>query len=660
MLLIHQGNTKAVEVSEVHSLPRIVKRDDSKPVTFPSKRITEAEDSVKLVSGHHVLFEPVGSLVGTVSYIHLEVDLQYGQFLTQVQKFEENMNKIESKTRKLLPTQSKSSYSLTTKPDWNAIFSSSSSSISQTIDNVISIIDLERLELVALKDRVNLLNTMLPDLPIEDKRVKRAFFLPLLIGLVTGAVGALGVTGTLMGSYNQEDLNKLGKGINDIQSSLDKVVKILTSQDDLLNAMDKNIQDMSMNLNILTKSNPTGLFAQMEYQRKLLSRKINQLIEVVQVASLHRLSAEAMSAVELQNAFSKLHSEAKRMNLNLVASQPGHLLQLETTLMRKGNSELVLIVHVPLVDPQHEFLLYRYHPVPIVFDHEATLLIHSEEKLLAVGPEGDHKILMVEDLEKCDKFKDLYLCEYQSVSNLHSNSSCLSSLHQLDEEGVRKLCPIKSGNVEETVYQLDHNRFLVYLPTAFNLKIQCVGKPTSHLHLAEGHTDLPLDPGCTANLRKHKLSTGTSLKIKGKMTYFVWNWNPLVDFDELARQEVSKNIKSGHMKNTRGVLLDDLRKDVERQQKENHWDNHTFGFSAGSIGTTILTIVIFSVSFCCLCKQRKQISKCFKSKPHQDDHVLPSLKPSLIYLSNPNPAFEFKSSSAPPPPPSPSSIHKFF
>lgn len=597
---------------------------------------------IKPIASQHVLFEPVGRMVGTVSYVHLLVDLQYHQLIQAIQHYNDTVNKILHNFRIELPAgqrkyskgqQSKLKIkSQLSKQELQMIQSHPNASQAITFLDVVDIIDslsshretidrkangrqdmnpspyaklleVEKDGIVEMEEQMKRLDIIVPAPkpenlidPTQNKtpsRQKRA----LLGGIVLG--GILGLTGTLLGGFNQRDINRLASRMSDVEKKQQEIVEVLTLQDAEIQNMDEEIRHLGEAVEILFRLNPGAMHAQLSHKRDRLNTRLNQILEAVKQAELHRLSPGAMTAFEIEEAFNLLEAKAQEMDMELVPGEPGHLFQLETSLLRREENRISLLVHVPMAKPDHVYKLYHYHPMPVVYEKDVTFIVDGQDDLLAVGPDRSHSTLSQVSLDQCQKLADLYICHNRAVTFTQENATCLGSLYYMHEAGVKEHCPIRSAIGKEVAYQINANAFIVYVPVPLASYIDCGVRNRSYSQVF-GHARITLGPNCECHLRQHRLRIGSNIKVQAAVSHFTWDWNPLAGIDGLDREELYNGFVAHNHNNPGGVLVHELVRKLQNS-KPDHFNVYRYyylitGLAVAGITFLALFLGIFYIS----------------------------------------------------------------
>lgn len=645
------------------------RRDDLSIFTMRTQSHSVAT-AVKPIAQQHVLFENFGKLVGAISYIHLEVDLQYDELLRQISLFEDMLNKvcqrISQEKQALKGNQSEEQYQVKLQLLDYPILSHDLRPLLAAEE----VMELERQALTRLQARVSLLQQLLPVAPedqeqwIQDQkdrvrelrklkhqrdlmnqglseervqevleeeekngtnlqREKRAFFLaPLIAGVIMA--GTLGTTGTILGSFNQADINRLGEQVQTLKDNQEKLVQVVADQEKVLQQIQANLNSLILGYEGLIRYNPGLLHARFASQRELLTTKLDQIFDVVKTAELQRLAPELLSERELLQAYKMLEEESTYQELELVPFAPGHIFQLDASLLRRSRSNIAVMVHVPMVNKDQVFNLYKYHPVPFVFQDDTAIVVNAPEGFIAVG-DGNltgstpaapldlssranlvkrHIALTLEELQKCRKFRDIFLCEEQGASITNPGMTCLGSIFTTQESEVRRRCPIRTSEKEEMVYQMSTNSFVLFTPRPLAVDIRCKhNRTTKHI---DGHARLDMGPGCQLQLMDHFLEVGTNVRIKAEVTEFKWDWNPLSKFEGIPRDVIYRGLREVNQQHANGVLLEDLQRQLQAMHVgRQNWDFHSaFTFGGFSLGLFAILACILSLLIYC-CRQRR-------------------------------------------------------
>lgn len=564
---------------------------------------------VKPISQQHVLFQPVGQMVGTMSYVHLQVAFDIQSLITSVAQYN---NTLHAMWEQLHPKAEPVNTYRGRRPTAEEAIAEfhrkiQNSQLPEQLDITgpyKRILGVEFDRVRTLHEKLELIELLLPAWKPPKKehhREKRELITAMIIG-----AGLLGATGTLLGSFSQRDINRLAKRVDKIENRQEELIKITSNHNIQLESLSYAINNITSSVAHLYKNNPGAFHAEMENKRAYLEEKIDKFIEAIQAAELHRLAANILNTTELRTAYRNVVKTAAEMEMDMIIRAPGHLLQLETSLLRNGPTQFSLLVHVPVVDNEQVFDLFRYHPIPIVFRNEITLVVEGEDALLAIGPQQEHITMSQQDLSTCSQFKDTYFCEDEAIAITRNNATCLSSLYHMDEDGVRETCTIKTGHGAETAYQINPTTFIVYVPKPLTALMECGPRNRSYIHV-QGHGRVELNPGCICHLTMHKLRAGVARKTFAPVVQFNWDWNPLLDFDGIGKDIVYQGFIDATRNNPDGVILHNLLNDLKEDHDEGsvYLENRILIYGAFGLITFLVLLIIFKYGLKCkLCNAR--------------------------------------------------------
>jgi hypothetical protein len=230
-----------------------------------------------------------------------------------------------------------------------------------------------------------------------------------------------------------------------------------------------------------------------------------------------------------------VRNTASSRNLQVLPTRPQDYFQLDLSYIRSGK-DVLMILHVPCVTTNHLLSIYKYIPFPYPTVHTtfsdsfdrsfihsvsdvlahhnnsvSSLFLVPETEMIAISRtfmqgQAQFKLLSNSDLAGCAKRNHIYLCEKHQVLQTNLASACLGALYLQHEGGVIENCQIKRKPIRETVYQLNANEHLIFLPKPFTAQIIC--QNGSHYPVQLLNTQKVFVPDfCSVNLINHTISS---------------------------------------------------------------------------------------------------------------------------------------------------------
>ncbi len=173
------------------------------------------------------------------------------------------------------------------------------------------------------------------------------------------------------------------------------------------------------------------------------------------------------------------------------------LFQLETSLLFDGE-DAHLLIHVPMVPHKALLRLYKLHPIPLPLTNSYFLIPDVKNDVLAISASDSRYAVQLSstNLMGCFRANHMFMCKQFGVLNQEYNDTCLGALYNQQFFTAQNLCKFEIAPITERVHQLEKHHFLVYLPAPLTVPIRCKNGTTTEKHLAKGHQEVFISPGC--------------------------------------------------------------------------------------------------------------------------------------------------------------------
>ena len=303
---------------------------------FPPFPFSLADDS------YQVVFEDVGQVATSVSYLHIAIDLHFPEVKTAIDDYKKV---IDGAFAAITPL------SFTDMPYYDSLWKPI---LRNYTNDFFSLRDQFHTRHKHLVRRYDHISSIMPytaksttdAYSIDDVRFRRATrvkrFLPLVI--LKGAIG------TLMGLYNRHQTKKL----REILDTTVKEQKRLLITDARQTYDIKNLQVAYSYLPSI--SSHTDLMGPMKILIRLLEIELmidvelHRIADSVQQAQHRRLSISTLTNDKLRKAFDRISSRTKELKMELLIEQPSDLFQIEVSYFFDGE-DISLLLHVPMPAP---------------------------------------------------------------------------------------------------------------------------------------------------------------------------------------------------------------------------------------------------------------------------------------------------------------------
>ena len=496
---------------------------------FPPFPFSLADDS------YQVVFEDVGQVATSVSYLHIAIDLHFPEVKTAIDdykkvidgafaaiapfSFPDNHPYVEILWRPIMRNYTADFFSLRNQ------FHTRHQNLVKRYDHISSIMPF------TAKSATDAYS-------IDDVRFRRATrvkrFLPLVI--LKGAVG------TLMGLYNRHQTKKL----REILDTTVKEQKRLLITDATQTYDIKNLQSAYNYLpSIVSHTNLMGpmlLLVRLLEIEMMIDVELHRIADSVQQAQHRRLSITTLTNDKLRKAFNRIVSRTKELKMELLIEQPSDLFQIEVSYFFDGE-DISLLLHVPMAAPNSLLRLQRFLPFPLSFTNTHFLLPRPPKNLFAISS-GEPRLsleLNEADLEGCYRLNSLHLCERLGVLSKKTDRSCLGALYTQDFDRATELCRMDVVAPSERVLQLGNNRYLVYALQSFTAHITCRNFTANEHHFKAGINRVQVSPSCSISLQDHVIYADSALEMDNQIREISWSPSEL-EMNAAEVQDVQESI----------------------------------------------------------------------------------------------------------------------
>jgi len=377
----------------------------------------------------------------------------------------------------------------------------------------------------------------------------------------------------------------------------------MVKTDDEIEVIHDSIKFIDSQIQVEKRYNAPMVALKLGHMEKAFRIQIQRLHAIFEMAQDQRLSIQALDEDQLDSLFLELQDFAKARNLLLLTEKPLDLYQVQTTYLAEGKN-LVLMVHVPTVPREHLINLYRMHPLPLPISANHALIPDVKKDIIGLtsGKAGSAKSIELStvDLMNCKNLNHIYLCQRQGVLRKSMETTCLGSLYNQNYQQAARVCPLVTTHLEEIIYQLQDNWFLIYSMAAQTTHVHCPNGTAHDLHLLPGISKHHLTPGCQADFNSNTLQSDNSITLPGQTVHFAWD--ALLELQDLAKfDNLTQHLKKMHDFGFKHPTLEEMHsfKEMDNGIFTDMW--HTV-----TIVVVISVIVLFvaTLLICCCCRQK--------------------------------------------------------
>jgi hypothetical protein len=346
---------------------------------------------------------------------------------------------------------------------------------------------------------------------------------------------------------------------------------------------------------------------------------------------------------EIRKLYAELVITADKLKCELLIHHHSDLFQLETSLLFDGE-DAHLLIHVPMVPHKALLRLYKLHPIPLPLTDSYFLIPDVKNDVLAISASDSRYAVQLSstDLMGCFRANQMFMCERFGVLNRGYNDTCLGSLYNQQFVTAQNLCRFEIAPIAERVYQLEKHHFLIYLPAPLTVPIRCRNGTTTEKHLAKGHQEVFISPGCEAEFHQHKIMTDTSITFPADVIHFEWVWDQIKITNFMDPADLPLDlVKLAETGISRPTLADLQFMAVTKQKiaemvKPQDWGLsfiHTLG--SGTLGVCLILVAVF-VAY--KCYQRRKNSDTEPNEEKSNINIFncgPSAPPAAVVTEQP-------------------------
>jgi hypothetical protein len=336
----------------------------------------------------------------------------------------------------------------------------------------------------------------------------------------------LGTLGTFMGLFNTFQIEGLKRDMDAQKEAHNRLVEVVEEQGAHIEQLNSTVEVLISKFEFHRFSNAAILNNRFRDIEEEIWQRINRITHVLQVAQTHRLALDFLPSDYLPILFEQLKVQAGEINHKLIIQKPSDLYQLELSYFFDGVN-VQLLLHVPSVPNDSILRLLKLHPFPLPLNKNYSVIPMVQDDLLAIssGFTRYSAQLSTVDLLGCHAVNSVYFCERHGVLSKQLNNSCLGSLYLQDFETAQLLCPLHVRPTGEVVKQLLDNWFLIFSPHPQTAYITCRNGTNTEAYIKGGITRSYLSPGCRMSLTAHLLHADFSLRLPDEIVTFQWDWD---------------------------------------------------------------------------------------------------------------------------------------
>jgi len=494
------------------------------------------KDNNQAVATTHIMpFLNVGQYAINVLYAHIRIPLNLSIIEDSLHHAEEQFEIIQAKTK-------------------NAV---NEKDLNEVIKEKRQVFNL-------IKDKYDSIKSTFPNqtpvtasyLDGEDHRTKR------FIGALLAGVG------TLFGITNAVQLQRINNQVQHNTDAISTVIDITRILADHQKQFRRKLTQLEVYIRNKEQHDIGKMAAFVDTMIFHLDMQINVFKDTMQQAMNHRLAINALTRSDAAIVVQHVKDTAHDLGLKSMINSHHELFQLELSYMLQEN-QMVLILHVPMVDEQNLLNMRQYLPVPFnqdIFNNRSLIPILDDFDIIAYNDHSKYKLVNSKDLSLCDKMGEIFFCKGRTSIQTEFTHSCLGAIVRSDGENINKRCRFQVKPINEQVFEISRGEWLIFTDGAHPATMDCKNKRNNRDLPIHNGAKIRLSPGCSIRLSEHILYAENEVFVSSRPSTVEIRWDASTLFKAISREDLE--LVTAHLMENETMEVDiaDIRHRVQTLQ----------------------------------------------------------------------------------------------
>ena len=454
-------------------------------------------------------------------------------------------------------------------------------------------------DLTDIQNDFNNYQVAIEEVPNTPRRTKR--FIGLLV-----ALGALS-----LGTLNRADLMMLHASVSNIATRQTHIIDILQEHEIQIHKVQHNVIEIKKALetviNTVEENHALAILHDGELQIVMALAELRRTVMCLQNGLewllMKRLPMCFLNPNQMKTSLQQLSNKAAAENMDLLSTTATAMLEYEVSMLIM-NRTIHVYIHTPLWMTFQHLELLQFINAPMKMSNNIMINIVSEDKYLALGKNGRHATLSMNQFKTLQEFDGKFFTPSSLILNKHRNRTCLGAIFTLDLKMVQQVCKMTFEENVETLTKIASKKYLLHTSNPQTIEVTCKGKTT---HVAVQSSDIiNMESGCEVETRDHVLFAGHTVTQEEKVHQWPINWdvNTLFDLTESKLENVIHKLKQMKTTPTTVRNLHKLLSDSEDFPTHQHL-NIFFTIGIGILTFTLVAIMGYLLHRYCTLKQQE-------------------------------------------------------
>ena len=380
-------------------------------------------------------------------------------------------------------------------------------------------------------------------------RTKR-FIVMLAAGLL--AVGALALTGTILGAYSVDQLALVNARVESheaktsfAQEKLRSNQLLIARRVDRMENQIKNVTKVIDELSSFVDSSIADLQDQVKFMRIAMSLQIHmeeiadeihRTTAMIDALAHKRVTSGFASSYALHRTMKQIMNDAAQQGNVLLIDNYGDVFQCDASfILNKGR--LRISVHIPMGRNEEKMSLWSFVPYPFTGYDGSIVSLDSDHRMLAVNTDLSlFRGFSQDELDRCNRMGTTYICPTGTIlrsgplnQQMLSKDPdlCLYAMYSKAFDLLPAVCQLSVTPPKTTVARLTHDTFRVATQASGFGSVRCGVSKAPVPFVLSHNFDIQLEPDCTASFLSFHIFGGDLLQYPVELVRTVYlDWDP--------------------------------------------------------------------------------------------------------------------------------------
>jgi len=473
-----------------------------------------------------VIFNPIGQYAVDVTFLHLEVKIDFGHYPTMFEEFRNDIKKANDLAQEV--GQKDKSLRRSTVSGLTALMfpvNMAGQKFSETLQKLPEMTYEEARFDPAGRYR----RETRADAQEENLSRQERFAAELAFGAASTIIGFVSDIFKWQEIKSiKSDLWKLEKSQQATHDRVKMLMQTTLTQGQLLTQHSDWIKKNRDRLQTLIAADQAKVFTQLHTFGGIIQREVDTFADTVKMAHLGKLNPDQISLTQLNEMLAFIREMEESHQLESPVHSVADLFTMPLSYMYNlQETQLEFIIHVPMTQPGQILDMYEYVPFSMTMTndrHRVAVPRPGPHNVLAYNKHKEFQTLATAELQACFLLKKVHYCARRQVLRTDWSKTCLSSLFARNQEAATRYCDFHIQPADERVFKLQGSDFLIYTNREIVTERIC-GNRHDQVQIREGSI-VSVPQGCRLKLESHQIYGEVGINRGFEAPHiFEWTWD---------------------------------------------------------------------------------------------------------------------------------------